>query len=140
MKKLAFAAAAAGAVLYAGTQHGGTASTTTTAGVGGVSSGTLSGTLSCSGLESLWESQGGNPSAAFMAAEIATAESSGQQYSTDRDGNGTVDRGYWQINSIWPGSTYDPAGNARAAVAISKNGTDWSPWMTYGSGAYQGKC
>ena len=34
-----------------------------------------------------------------MAAEIATAESGGQQYATDADGNGTVDRGYWQINS-----------------------------------------
>ena len=97
--------------------------------------------MSCSGLEALWESAGGSPSAAFTAAEIARAESSGQQYATDDDGNGTVDRGYWQINSInGAGSTYDPAGNARAAVQLSGNGTNFSPWVTYQTGAYQGQC
>ena len=99
------------------------------------------GNLSCSGLEALWESAGGSPGAAFTAAEIARAESSGRQYATDDDGNGTVDRGYWQVNSInGAGSTYDAAGNARAAVQISNNGTNWSPWVTYNSGAYQGQC
>jgi hypothetical protein len=99
------------------------------------------GNLSCSALESLWESAGGSASAAFMAAEIARAESGGRQYATDDDGNGSVDRGYWQINSIWgAGSTYDPAGNARAAVQISDDGTNWSPWVTYQTGAYQGQC
>ena len=99
------------------------------------------GTLSCSGLEALWESAGGSHGAAFMAAEIARAESGGQQYSTDNDGNGTVDRGYWQVNSIHGAlSTYDPAGNARAAVELSGDGTNWSPWVTYQTGAYQGQC
>jgi Lysozyme like domain len=99
------------------------------------------GTLSCSGLEALWESAGGSHGAAFMAAEIAQAESSGQQYAALTDGNGTVDRGYWQINSIHGNlSTFDAAGNARAAVQLSGNGTDWSPWVTYNTGAYQGKC
>ena len=84
--------------------------------------------MSCSGLEALWESAGGSPGAAFMAAEIARAESGGRQYATDDDGNGTVDRGYWQVNSInGAGSTYDPAGNARAAVQISGDGTNWMP-------------
>jgi len=36
----------------------------------------------------------------------------------------------------WP----DPAGNARAAVTISRHGRDWSPWVTWNTGAYQGKC
>jgi hypothetical protein len=99
------------------------------------------GTLSCSGLETLWESAGGSPGAAFTAAEIAKAESSGQQYATLADGNGTVDRGYWQVNSIHGAlSTYDPAGNARAAVELSGDGTNWSPWVTYQTGAYQGQC
>ena len=99
------------------------------------------GTLSCSGLEALWESAGGSPGAAFTAAEIARAESSGRQYATDDDGNGTVDRGYWQVNSInGAGSTYDAAGNARAAVQISGDGTNWMPWVTYQTGAYQGQC
>lgn len=136
--KLVFLAAAAGTVLYvyAGSQHAGTATTTTAASPGSVPSGALS----CSGLESLWEQAGGSPSAAFMAAEIATAESSGNPGATDDDGNGTVDRGLWQINSIWPGSTYDELRNAQAAVQISHDGTDWLPWVTYSSGAYEGKC
>ena len=55
--------------------------------------------------------------------------------------NGTVDRGYWQINSIHGVlSTYDAAGNARAAVQLSGDGTDWSPWVTYATAAYQGQC
>ena len=92
-------------------------------------------------LEALWESAGGSSGTAFMAAEIARAESGGQQYATDNDGNGTVDRGYWQVNSIHGAlSTYDPAGNARAAVELSGDGTNWSPWVTYQTGAYQGQC
>ena len=99
------------------------------------------GALSCAGLEALWESVGGSRSAAFMAAEIAQAESSGQQYAANQNTNGTVDRGYWQINSTWGAlSTFDAAGNARAAVRISRDGTDWWPWVTYQIGAYQGKC
>ena len=38
----------------------------------------LSGTLGCSGLEALWEAGGGSHAEAFMAAEIAMAESGGQ--------------------------------------------------------------
>ena len=99
------------------------------------------GTLSCHGLEALWESAGGSSGTAFTAAEIAMAESSGRQYASLDNTNGTTDRGYWQINSVHGSlSTYDPAGNARAAVQISGNGTDWSPWVTYNTGAYQGKC
>ena len=90
------------------------------------------GTLSCSGLEALWESAGGSPGAAFTAAEIAKAESSGRQYATDTNGGASTDRGYWQINSVHGAlSTYDAAGNARAAVQLSGNGTDWTPWVTY---------
>jgi hypothetical protein len=99
------------------------------------------GTLDCSQLEALWESAGGSPAAASTAAAIAEAESSGQQYATNDDSNGTVDRGYWQINSSHgPLSTYGAYGNARAAVLISSNGTDWTPWTTYQTGAYAGKC
>lgn len=141
MRRLTILAGAAGVLLYAGSHHGiapPTAATATSATPGGAVSG---GTLSCTGLEHLWKAEGGSPSAAFMAAEIATAESSGQQNSTNHNTNGTVDRGYFQINSTWGAlSTYDPAGNARAAIQISHNGSDWTPWMTYDSGAYQDKC
>lgn len=98
---------------------------------------TLSGTLSCRGLEELWEQAGGSPARAVMAASIAMAESSGEQFATGPAG----ERGYWQIHpDHGPLSTYDPLGNARAAVAISGDGTNWTPWTTFTSGAYQGRC
>jgi hypothetical protein len=97
----------------------------------------LSGTLSCSGLESLWRSAGGAYGSAFIAAEIAEAESGGNQYATGPVG----ERGYWQINPDHGSlSTYDPYGNARAAVILSDDGVNWTPWTTYTSGAYIGRC
>ena len=97
----------------------------------------LSGTLSCAGLEELWEEAGGSHAEAVMAASIAMAESSGQQYAT----GGVGERGYWQINPNHGAlSTYDPLGNAKAAVIISSDGTNWTPWTTYTSGAYIGRC
>jgi LysM repeat protein len=100
-------------------------------------SASLSGTLSCPGLEELWEQGGGSHAEAFMAAEIAMAESSGQQFATGAAG----ERGYWQINPDHGSlSTYDPLGNAKAAVIISDDGSNWTPWTTFTSGAYQGRC
>ena len=105
------------------------ASTTTTT--------NLAGTLSCGGLEALWVKAGGSPAVEVTAASIAMAESGGNQFAT-----GTVgERGYWQINPVNGSlSTYDPYGNARAAVIMSGNGTTWAPWTTYTSGAYAGRC
>jgi len=99
---------------------------------------TLSGNLGCSGLEALWRAAGGRTSAAFMAAEIAMAESGGRQYAHSP----TNDYGYWQINGgHGPAmATYNAIGNARAAIAISSNGTNWHPWTTYVTGAYRGRC
>jgi LysM repeat protein len=101
------------------------------------SAASLSGTLGCSQLEELWEAAGGSQGEAFTAAEIAMAESGGNQYAT-----GTVgERGYWQINPDHGSlSTYDPMGNAQAAVIISADGTNWTPWTTYTSGVYIGRC
>jgi LysM repeat protein len=97
----------------------------------------LSGTLSCPGLEELWEQAGGSGAQAVMAASIAMAESSGEQFAT-----GTVgERGYWQINPNHGSlSTYDPRGNAKAAIIISDDGANWTPWTTFTSGAYRGRC
>ncbi len=80
---------------------------------------------------------GGSPAAAVTAASIAMAESGGNQYAT-----GTVGaRGSWQINPVNGAlSTYNPYGNARAAVIRSGNGVNWTPWTTYTSGAYAGRC
>ena len=99
------------------------------------------GTLGCYGLERLWEQAGGPASSARTAAAVAMAESAGRQYATMRNTDGSTDRGYFQINSVHGAlSTYDPAGNARAAVTISRHGTDWSPWVTWNTGAYAGRC
>lgn len=89
-------------------------------------------------LQALWIQAGGDPSKALMASAIAMAESRGETDATDHDSNGTVDRGLWQINSSHGHqSTYDPLKNARAAVAISDNGTNWGPWSTFGNGDYR---
>jgi LysM repeat protein len=97
-----------------------------------------SGTLGCSGLEELWEDAGGAHADAFMAAEIAMAESGGRQYALSP----TDDYGYWQINaSHGPGeATFNALGNARAAIAISDDGKDWYAWTTYVEGLYAGRC
>jgi LysM repeat protein len=102
------------------------------------SSAAPSGTLSCHGLEELWEDAGGSAHEAVIAASIAMAESGGRQYALSP----TDDLGYWQINaSHGPElATYTALGNAKAAVEISSNGANWDPWTTYTSGVYYGRC
>jgi LysM repeat protein len=96
-----------------------------------------SGTLDCSGLETLWEDAGGSSGEAVMAASIAMAESGGQQFALSP----TDDYGYWQINAVHGSlATFNALGNAKAAIDISSDGTNWSPWTTYTSGAYYGRC
>lgn len=89
-------------------------------------------------LEGIWIQAGGPPGAAAIAAAIAMAESGGNSTATNQDSNGTVDRGLWQINSVHGDaqSTYDVMGNARAAVAISNRGTNWTPWTVFNTGIY----
>ena len=95
------------------------------------------GYYSCAMLEHLWDSVGGNPAAAFVAAEIATAESGGNP----RAISPTDDFGLWQINGSHGAlASLDPIANAKAAVIISGNGSNWSPWTTFVSGAYIGRC
>ena len=98
---------------------------------------TSHGAYSCSGLEQLWEEAGGSSGTAFMAAEIAMAESGGNPNAVSP----TDDFGLWQINgSHGSMATLDPLGNARAAVAISGGGSSWGAWTTYTTGAYAGRC
>jgi lysozyme-like protein len=95
------------------------------------------GMYSCSGLEQLWEQAGGSPAASLMAAEIAMAESGGNPNAVSP----TDDFGLWQINgSNGSLATLNPYQNARSAVILSNDGTNWDPWTTYHSGAYYGKC
>lgn len=56
--------------------------------------------------------------------------------------DGTVsstDRGLYQINSQhqMSGDPFDPVRNATFAFQLSKQATDWSPWMAYNSGAHE---
>lgn len=89
-------------------------------------------------LRDLWIQVGGDPKYADMAAAIATAESGGHPDEVSGNTNGSVDRGLWQINSIHGSqSTIDPVANARAAVSISNNGSNWRPWCTAWS---NGRC
>jgi LysM repeat protein len=95
------------------------------------------GMYSCSALEQLWEQAGGSSANAFMAAEIAMAESGGNPNAISP----TNDFGLWQINgSNGALATLNPLQNAKSAIALSGNGTNWGPWTTYHSGAYSGKC
>ena len=95
------------------------------------------GRYSCANLESLWEQAGGSPAHALMAAEIARAESGGNPNAISP----TDDFGLWQINasngSLATLNTYQ---NARSAIILSHDGTDWNPWTTYRIGAYYGQC
>jgi LysM repeat protein len=95
------------------------------------------GSYSCSGLEQVWEEAGGSSSKAFMAAEIAMAESGGDPNAISP----TDDFGLWQINgSNGALATLNVLANARSAIILSDDGTNWDPWTTYHSGAYSGRC
>jgi hypothetical protein len=72
------------------------------------------------------------------ATAISWAESGWDENAQNTNSNGSIDRGLWQINSIHGArSTFDPAKNAKGMWAISSRGTDWGPWVAYGSSRYQ---
>jgi hypothetical protein len=79
--------------------------------------------------ENTWIQAGGNPQAASMAAAVADASSGFDPNITRTNPDGTQSVGLWLIpkNGQPPGST-DPVANARAAIQLSGNGTDWSQW------------
>lgn len=79
-------------------------------------------------LMALWISAGGAIGAAAMAAAVAMAESSGISDNVSLTG----DVGLWQISPIWHPTlvTFDPIGNAQAAIQISRNGQSWRDWCT----------
>lgn len=75
------------------------------------------------------------------AVAIAMAESGGNAQAVNVNTNGSRDRGLWQINNqAWPNVSdacaFDPLCAAKAAYRISQDGTDFSPWVTYQTGAY----
>jgi hypothetical protein len=95
------------------------------------------GTVNAEQLAALWLAAGGSVADAPTAVAIALAESHGQINAHNPSGAS----GLWQIlgaPSGVSGNVYDPATNARMAVAKYKQaGNSWSPWTTYTSGAYR---
>lgn len=85
-------------------------------------------------LSVLWTSQGGSPSTAFEAANVALAESSGDPDATSSNPDGGTNVGLWQLDTRGVGAGYtveqlkDPAVNARLTVMHTANGTNWSQW------------
>jgi hypothetical protein len=97
-------------------------------------------TLSLAQIQALAASVGfPNPN---LAAAVAMAESGGNTNAYgDAQYGGSL--GLWQINLPWhpqyqanPNALYDPTFNAKAALAISSDGTNWNPWTMYRNGAY----
>lgn len=86
-------------------------------------------------LEALWVQEGGSADAEYTAAQVACAESGGNPDALSP----TDDVGLWQINlpSWGAEASTVPSVNARAAIAISDDGSSWSPWTTYTSGIYE---
>jgi hypothetical protein len=111
-----------------------------TSGTGG---GPSLGTYGHASLEQLWTGNGGSPSTANVAAAVAMAESGGRAGVTSSNPDGGVNVGLWQLDTRGKGSGYtvaqlsNPQTNAHVAIMGSANGTDWSAWATYGSGAYR---
>lgn len=73
---------------------------------------------------------------------IAEAESNLNPTARGINTNGSIDRGILQINNVYhsevPDScAYDPTCSFQQAYRISDAGTNFTPWTTYNSGAYQ---
>jgi hypothetical protein len=82
-------------------------------------------------VENVWIQAGGNPQAAAMAAAVADASSGLNPNAQNNNPDGSTSRGLWQISSVLGAlSTKDPLANARAAIQMSNNGSDWSGWCS----------
>jgi hypothetical protein len=96
------------------------------------------GVFSAAAMASLAGQAGFPKSVIPLAVAIALAESGGRANASNRNSDGSIDRGLWQINSIHGGlSTFNPLANARAAYSISGGGRNWNPWTVYRTGAYK---
>lgn len=78
---------------------------------------------------------------ATTAVAVALAESGGNTTARNRNSDGSVDRGLWQINSKWHPEVSDaqadnPATAAQAAFRISGSGRNWRPWAAFTRGAH----
>ncbi len=89
------------------------------------------------------QSAGFGGTSADIIVAIAYAESGLNTLATNTAGNSAgTDRGILQINSVYHAEVsdrwaFDPGGAFLAGYRISGNGTNFSPWSTFGSGAYK---
>jgi hypothetical protein len=94
-------------------------------------------------IKALWTGNGGSAGTARVAAAVAEAESSGRTGITSPNPDGGTNVGLWQLdtNGVGAGHTIDqlsdPDTNARITIMGSANGTNWSHWKAYTSGAYK---
>lgn len=78
----------------------------------------------------------------FMAVAVALAESGGDASATNRNVNGSIDYGLWQINSIHKailasGQWSNPVDNAKMAYRVySDAGKKFTPWVTFNRGSF----
>lgn len=76
---------------------------------------------------------------------IGWAESRLRSDATHTNTNGTIDRGWLQVNSIHVDAgklsvedCLDPLKAAQFAFKLSNGGTKFTPWVTFNTGAYKG--
>lgn len=84
-------------------------------------------------LAAIWVNNGGNRNAVIYAVAVCKAESGGNDHAVSP----SSDYGLWQINTVNFGTyglnfsnVFDPNVNARVAIAMSGNGTNWAAWCT----------
>jgi hypothetical protein len=87
----------------------------------------------------VWHSGGGDAATCQLAVSVALAESGGDAHVQGPNSDGSIDRGLWQLNSRWhpevaDSCAYDPECNCKQTLRISKQGTDFSTWVTYQQG------
>lgn len=83
---------------------------------------------------------------AKTALAVVRAESDCRFDAVGQNTDGTIDRGYWQINSIHPGITPeqygDPIASTNHAYGIylaekNRSGNGWKAWSSYNNGSYK---
>lgn len=101
--------------------------------------------LSYEQIENTAQNVGFSPQGAQTIAAIALAESGGNsQAISPRNMNGSIDYGLVQINSIHfnegaisQAQALNPVSALSYALKLSKGGTDFTPWTTFNTGAYE---
>jgi Lysozyme like domain len=76
-----------------------------------------------------------------VAVAIEWAEAGGDTEATHLNGDGSIDRGLWQINNrfhpeVSAAQAFDAHASTDAAYRLSFGGTVWTPWAVFNNGTY----